>query len=321
MNEIIDELVQLNKDVRTSRSQIARLVSEIRNSNSKSEGSFSNFLNSVRARCTRGSTLMKDFVTQLTGDKTTAEVQIKNTQTRLGQFDKNIASTVKQINILETSISESQKRERKEARDFSNTLFEAEEKLQALRHIQNIVQDELLNTGKGASLLQVKTISEKLQELKAKIEKDSDPMFISVITGLMELTSERNLNDQSVLKKFLSAVSKLAAKLNEWRVKATRDRKNLRKIQKLTRTQKKNVLRSQNLLLVEYRSNKAAALSAIEELNHAVQESNRSLNRKANEIKHWNANCQDQERLGKVFLSGYSEVKRHTEGLVAALLK
>jgi hypothetical protein len=320
VNEIIDELLELNRVVLTPAQQVGRLVSQIMSSGKECANAFNSFYAKVKNNCELGSKQLKRFQAKIEGDLVTAKVGINAANARVTKNTAAVAKLTGQIKSARQTLKNAHKRHRMEQRAFRHTLAEAEGKLIAIRHVRNIVVDELLNAKSPASLVQVNTITAKLQELKTLVAKDNDSMFTTVVGGLLELVSMQNLNDQSILKKFLASLAQLSNRIRSWRKKAIKANHNIRKLNHATNAARLRSLRALGKLLVVARSSVVAAHRTVDELNNSVLFLNRVSQRKARGASHWASLCNDQARVANIFQTEHQNLGAHMTTVQKALL-
>lgn len=321
VNQIIDELVELNKSVRKGPASIGKVIGEIRAAAHNSAKAFNAFYSRVQNNCNAGNKYLNSFEVKLKGDAVVAQNGLNRANARIV---KNKAALVRlglQLANAKKSLKNAHIRQRQEKANFRNHLLEAEAKMTAIRHIRNIVVDELLNGKAPASLLQISSnLSNKLQELKTLIEKDNDPIFSTVVSSLIEMVSEKNLNDQGILRKFLKSLSKLNKRLASWRTKAIKDHNNLLKLNKINNAAKLKTIRAYGRLIVQARAAIGGAKRAIGEYQNALGLVNRALKRKGTEARQWNDLCKDQARIANLFRGAYANITNKTKAVAQALL-
>jgi hypothetical protein len=319
INQIVDELVELNKKIATPKDSIGTIVAQIGSAVRDSSRAFKGFYTDLQRNCASGQGYINDFANKLKGDLIAAQTGINDSNKAIAHSDKDAAEYAKQIKSGKAALRAAHVRHEKEKAAFAAVLMEADLKQLTIKHVRDIIEDELLN-GKAPTLLQVNTITEKLTELKGMLEKSNDNMFSVVVGSLLETISEQNLNNQTVLRNILNTLAKIRKNLLAWRKKAIATNKQIRKTAKQTAAARLKALRALGRLLVEARSAKTNAQRNIQELNAAVAHLNNALKRKTRELKHWNALCTDQARIALVFRNGRTELKNHVKKVSAALL-
>jgi len=134
-------------------------------------------------------------------------------------------------------------------------------------------------------------------------------MFSAVVSSLLQMATERNLNDQGVARKLLASLVKLNRKIRHWRKQALADQKKLRKLHRASNAANLKSIRALGSLLVEARSAVLGAVKHIDELNNAIFIIQRAIARKAKENHHWKRICEDQKRVARLFTSSIEDLK------------
>jgi len=320
VNQIIDELVELNKAVKTPAAKIGSVVSQIRAAGHDSAKAFGAFYAKVKSNCKAGNGYLKSFTAKLNGDMVSAKSGVNSANGRIKRSTTAAARLAKRLGSSKSALKRSHARQAKEARVFRQNLLEAEGKVVVIRHVRNIVVDELLNGKAPASLIQVNTITSKLQELKTMVEKDNDSMFSAVVGTLLEMVSEKNLNNQKILRKFLGALRKLKNRIVAWRKKALGNSRRIRRLSLASNAARLKSIRALGRLLVEARSSVVAAKRTIDELKNASGLISRALSRKATEVKNWGRLCADQKRVAGLFGGAYNQLRNKVKQVAASLL-
>jgi hypothetical protein len=320
VNQIIDELVELNTQVETPAAQIGALVSQIRSAAHDTSKAFNTFYAGVNSNCKAGFKYLTSFESKLKGDRVSAQASINSAKKRMTKNTAAAAKLVVQVKSAKATLRNAHARMVKDRAAYRVALLEAEGKITVIRHVRNIVVDELLNGKAPASLIQVETITTKLQELKTMVQKDNDSIFTTVVGTLLEMVTEKNLNDQKILRKFLGALSKLNNRIRAWRTSTLKRNKALHHLNKATAAARLSSLRALGKLLVEARSAVVAAKRAVEDLNNTVELLGRGLARKGNEYKNWRGLCKDQSRVNRMFVSAHKGLSKHLKSVAGRLM-
>jgi hypothetical protein len=320
VNQIIDELVALNTNVGTPASQMGELVEQIGAAAHDTATAYTKWYSGVEANCAAGFKYLKSFHEKLEGDRVGAQASVASFQSRMRKNTASAAKLVVQVKAGKATLRNAHARMVKERSAYRVALLEAEGKITVIRHVRNIVVDELLNGNAPASLIQVTTITSKLQELKTMVQKDNDSIFATVVGSLLEMVTEKNLNDQKILRKFLGALSKLNNKIRAWRTSTLKRNKEQHQIDKATAKARLTSLRALGKLLVEARSAVVAGRNAVEDLTNTVALLTRGLARKAVEAKNWYSLCADQARVNTMFVTAHKSLEAHVKGVSARLM-
>ena len=283
--EIIDELTELHTIIGTPKPDLGRLINTIKNSEKNSRHVFDKFFKSVKGNCKTGGRLLVEFMAKIKGDIVSAKAGINRAHDRIKKNTKAITKLTKQIKKHKEQLINAHRRHGKEAKQFQKTLLEAEAKIITIKHVRNIVVDELLNGKAPASLIQVQTINTNLNQLKTQVQNDNDSIFSTVINTLLEMTTEQNLNNQKILRKFLGALRTLNNRIRAWIKKSKQQYRRVRKLNLATKLATLTSLRAFGKLYVEARSSLIAAKRTIEEFKNAGTISSKGLARKNKELE------------------------------------
>jgi hypothetical protein len=319
-NQIIDELVELNSAIATPADKVARTIASIRAAANDSATAFSAFYTQVQANCASGRKQLANFASKLQGDLVNAQAGINSATKAAALNKKNAGRFQAQAAAARSALAKTHARQQKEAATYREQLLEAEAKMVVIKHVRNIVVDELLNGKAPASLLQVNTISSKLNQLKSMVEASNDSMFTTVVNSLIEMASEKNLSSQRILRKFLGALKKLNDKLKLWISTSAAENKKMNAINKANNAAKLKSVRALGRLLVEARSSVVAAARTIRELKNATTVLGRSIHRKSQEAHHWGRICAAQAKTMTVFRDARASLKAKVTQVSAALL-
>lgn len=302
-NEIIDQLLELNKLVTPSQQNLSKLVYDVRAATQDNAQSFNSFYGEVANSCKTAAEKLKSFVAKLNGDLVGAQDGINVANKSSEQSKATVTRLTDQVKEAKTALEDAKNRQANERKKSRALLNEANEKLIALRYVRNIVTDELLNPPKapGMALIQVQGITSKLEDLKKLAVKGSDAMFTTVVTSLLSMATEQNLNDQNILRKFLAALHKLEEDIKKWRTRAVAADKNIRMLNRKSNAEMLNSLRALGQLLVDARSAVMAATRTIDELKYVVDMLSKAISVKNNEAISWMNLCNDQDRIAKLF--------------------
>jgi len=273
----------------------------------------------MQRNCKIGSSYINDFSNKLKGDLLTANGAITKSEKHKVKAQKDLTKYSKEFKESKAAVRAAHIREEKEQRHFEKLLIEADNKLIVIKRVNDLIEDELLN-GKAPSLVQVNTVSEKLNELKTMLEKSDDSMFATVIGALLETVSLQNLSNQGILRNILSTLKKIKNNILAWRKKAIKDNKNVRKIAAKAMAAKLKSLAALGKLIIVAKSDIVQATRNIEELKTAIAALNVVISRKARDLKHWNALCDNQAQIAKIFRDGRSELKKHVSNVAKNLL-
>ena len=328
MNQIVEELVELNKQVAAPADKINAVVSQIINAATDSNTAFNAFYSGVKRNCDSGRTMINDFVAKLQGDKVAISAGVSESQSNIAKALKNAQGYEADIKKAKESLKNAHKRAAQEQREYERTVQESHSKLIVVKHLRNIINDELVNAqqrksqgkGKKAMLLQVQTVTEKLTELKGLLEKSNDNMFAVVVSSLLQTVTEDNFSDQGTLHKILNAVRKISENVKAWQKKAADSNKSLRATHKKQMDSQLASLRALGKLLVEARSDKTNNERNIQELNGHTLVLENALKRKQRELQFFGNVCQSHDQVAKQWNEMYANGSAKLKTLSSKIL-
>lgn len=333
LTHIVDQLVELNKLVDSPSDKIGAIISSIQSATHDSEMAFKAFNDGNHNNCESAETLLKDFVEKLKGDKLSMTTAVNEAKSGITKAEKHADEYQAEIKKIKNSLKEEHLREEKERKEFEKHMAESDEKLITVRHLKNIITDELVNAqskehehehvgtkAAKAVLVQLKTFTEKLTELKELLSNTNDSMFSVVVSNLLETVTEDNFSDQQTLRKILNSLNKIRDNLKAWRKKAQEEQKRLNKIHQTLVQSKLAELRSLGKLLVEARSDKANNEKAIQELTAHSSGIEATLNRKNRELHFFTKMCEEQNGIAKEIKSEFASQASHLKEMAVASL-
>lgn len=331
MEEIVQQLVELNASVGAPSDKIGGIVASITSASRDSQKAFTAFSSGINRNCGSGTTLLDEFVNKLKGDQVTMSTGINNAKAAIVVAERNAKNYAKQIKDAKEELRKDHIREQKERAEHEKHIREAENKLIIVRHLKNIINDELVNASNEASpktirpraamLVQLNTFSEKLNELKDLLTEASDSMFSVVVSSLLQTVTEKNFSDQGVLMKILSALKKIKTNLKAWMRKSTKERSRLNDIHHKQTASKLASLRSLGKLLVEARSDKTSNEKAIQEFTASQAGIANALKRKNRELAFFGKQCNSQSTLVKEINTQFAQEEAIYKRFQTELLK
>jgi len=320
-NTIVDGLVELNSMIKAPADTVEGLVAQMKDSTKLSHESFISFYAGVEHNCEEGQRFIKDFSAKLAGDILANEVSVENAKKAIVKANADAAKYTEQIAVTRGSITESHKRHEEEVAKFRGSITEAENKLIVIRYIRNIIEDELLNAETPATLLQVNTISEKLAELKGLLEKSKDAMFGAVVTSLLSTVSEQNLNDQTTLRKILGGLDKIKANFEQFKKDSIKVNAEATKEFSEQSSALLKMMREQGKLIIESKGSVVGHGKHIDHLVAANVAIKGAIERKKGESTSWEALCNNQIEVKKVFMDGSKAAGDHLKQVGDEIMK
>jgi len=220
MQYIINELIELNHNADTPVLEIQELLNHIEGGSSGTQENSKKVFGGIKSTCTKGESELKNFVVQLKNDLTSDQSRIIEAGNKLTDIAKTAARLNEDLNESLAGIERLSKRLKKEAEDERRYSIEAQEKLDVIKRVRDLINDELVDGSQAGAFVQIKKIKATINELKEKMEnmKDQGP-FSPLISALISLTSEGNFSDQKILKSILRLLHQIQENLQKFQVK------------------------------------------------------------------------------------------------------
>jgi len=212
------QFVELNNAMGVQKEDVGVIIANVRNVIAEDAKAFRNFARGLESQCTASTARIRSSIQDLTNKIRDALSNIANWQKNLNTAQADVKDA--QLNIVKgrQQLVQLQQRQNKVSLDFEVYTTEADKKLNVVKVLRDIITDELLNRSPGA-LVQVNKFQAKLAELKGLLNNNSDSLYSPMIGVLLDLATEQNFSDQSVLRKILQNLKNLDAALKSFRAK------------------------------------------------------------------------------------------------------
>jgi len=215
---ILQQFVELNDAMGVQKEDVGVIIAQVKNTLDAGSKQFTNFFRSIESHCTSASASLSSTLKGL-------DSNVNEAKTNLNNWNKNVALALKDQKDAQAQISQGRvqlsgldKRISKITMDYKVFVSEADKKSNVVKILRDIITDELYNKTPGA-LVQVAKFQQKLSELKDLLNNNSDSLYSPMISVLLDLATEQNFSDQSVLKKILQNLNNLDAALKAFRLK------------------------------------------------------------------------------------------------------
>lgn len=234
---ILQQFVELNDAMGVQKEDVGVIIAQVKNTLDAGSSQFTNFFKSIESHCTSASAKLNSALKGLQSNVNDARLNLNN-------WNKNAAAAVRdqkdaqaQIGVGRTQLAGLNKRIAKITMDYKVFASEADKKLNVIKILRDIITDELVNKTPGA-LVQVQKFQQKLSELKDLLNNNSDSLYSPMVSVLLDLATEQNFTDQTVLKKILENLNNLNKAMKAFR---TRQERALNSEVASIRTQVRNV--------------------------------------------------------------------------------
>jgi len=217
-SNIINQFIELNDELGNAKEDVGVIISNVKTVLQDEEKLSEAHFNELTNNCNSVDGAITTSITKLTND------QIESTKI-LNEWKATLASSANDIKKAESDakstvakIKSNQKSMDKSVEDFKVTVTEATMKLGVVKVLRDIITDELLNNSAHThSFVQMNKFTDKLNELKGMLNNDSDSEYSPLVSVLLELASEQNFSDQTMLNQILQNINNLDKSLKEFK--------------------------------------------------------------------------------------------------------
>jgi septal ring factor EnvC (AmiA/AmiB activator) len=218
MTNILNQFVELNNAMGVQKEDVGVIIANVRNTLRSGARSYKTFFSAVETQCASALSKVKAGINN-------SQQNINDALSNINNWKKNAAAAKSDVKDAQANIAKGRSqlsglraRISKQAIDYKVYAVEADKKLNVVKVLRDIISDELLNRTPGA-LVQVNKFHEKLNELKNLLNNNSDSLYSPMISVLLDLATEQNFSDQSVLRKILQNLNNLDRALRDFRAK------------------------------------------------------------------------------------------------------
>jgi chromosome segregation ATPase len=326
---IITEFVNLATLTNQPKASVGAVVADIKTALTDSYNSGKAAFSTINQNCEIGTQKINAFLAKLNADLSSDNANVNEAKKNLVKIAASSAENTRQQNKANKDLQDLEKSRESQNHLWEKTTIEAESKLNVIKRLRDLVTDELLNgpvaqpkVGKTA-LVQVNTFKTTLLELKeemSKMEKLDSTLYTPLIESLLELTTEQNFADQTILNKILQVLKKLENNLKNWRAKS----------QKSNEAINKTLAAQEKALNEQLNAFKKLELSAAQEkrlneefLEHSqgqIEHVNAQKAKKTHELKNWTQLCVYEQNLARELAKQNAEANADVNKVATHLL-
>jgi hypothetical protein len=295
--EIMDDFVEVHKEA-SQQVDVGLVLTDVKVTLQASEKKYKEFLSSFLVSCNNAKAKVNGFVTRLTTARSEAQNQVANTwanQAKKGtagvkEAQTNSAEVSKRLEAIQKQLSQV-------IIDFHEGVVETDSKLNVVKQLRDIIEDELINPGK--SFIQVEKFNAKLKDLQALIKRSGDSLYTPIIATLVQLASEQNFSDQGILKAILKNLKELQDNLTKFRAEREASMNVTLKNLKAQEENLNSQLEDYHHLEQRYVSDVAEAHQNTQLLNTEITNLNTEIKRKQDEFESIVHLCNTEEEMFK----------------------
>jgi len=293
---ILQQFVELNDAMGVQKEDVGVIIAKVKSTITSADKSYKNFFRTLETHCASATARLNTSIKNLVSN-------INDASNNLNTWKKNLASAVRDEKDAAANIKSGRvqmvglrKRVDKVTMDFKVYAAEADRKLVVVKVLRDIITDELFNKSPGA-LVQIVKFQQKLAELKELLNNNSDSLYSPIVTVLLDLATEQNFSDQSVLRKILQNLNNLGNALRQFRAK---QEASLKSEMVSLRKQMKNVrgrIRAYRRMRAQAVSKKIDAGHYMSFYTHEISHFNAEKGRKGDELRMFKKLCAFEKRI------------------------
>jgi peptidoglycan hydrolase CwlO-like protein len=299
LEKLLDDFVELEK-IQKKAPTPGVLLAQIRNAFENQSKANKDFHRTLKTHCTSANTKIQNSINSLTQAITESQNNLNNHKNQLTKSQTSAKDAAGNIKTARAQYKDLQKRLDKTLLDYKVVAQEANQKLSVVKLLRDIISDELLNNAPG-SFVQLNKFQEKLNELKGMLNNNNDSIYAPIVSVLLDLATEQNFSNQSILKQILVNINNLDKALKEFR---KRQEAGLDTETKSIRAQMKNTvarIQAYSKMRAQARSNALDAQHYIKFYTHEIEHFNAEKGRKTEEQKMFTKLCTFQKSTRKNF--------------------
>jgi len=214
---IIHQFVELNTEMGVPKEDVGVLIANVKATLTRSKKAHENFFRTMETQCTSALALIDKEIKSHSDSVADATNQINTWAKNLSKATADRKDATANIKKARVQLKDLKKKVSKAVLNYRVFAEEADKKLNVVKILRDIINDELYNRAPG--LVQVTKFTQKLAELKEMLNNDTDSLYSPIVSVLLDLATEQNFSDQSTLKKILTNLNNLDKALREFRTK------------------------------------------------------------------------------------------------------
>ena len=266
---LLTDFVSLHESMGAEKNDIGVLLARVRHANERQLNSLKGFKRIISKQCDSSNSRIKQVIATIKQNLNSAKNSLNQWTKTLVKARRARKAAAEQI---KKTINEEHKLEEKLAKfvvEYQVVAKDGDEKLLLTRQLLDIITTELVNHA-GSSFIQLKNFKEKLNELKSALNNSNESIYGPIVTSLLELATEQNFSDQSVLGRIVAYIKALRASVKKFRKE---QESNLDKEVGIIRKQIKNAERR----IEVYRRARNQAVSQVIDAKHYIKSYNHEI--------------------------------------------
>ena len=315
---ILQQFVELNDAMGVEKVDVGVIVAQVKNTLNTGSKSYTSFFRTLETQCSSGKARLSASINAAAQSINDANSNINNWNKNLGSAKMDVKGAQFGINEGKRHIFDFQRGLEKLNFNYKVYATEADKKLNIVKVLRDMITDELLNRTPGA-LVQVSKFQEKLKELKELLNNNTDSLYSPMISVLLDLATEQNFSDQTVLRKILQNLNNLNNALLQFRANQekalTSNVRNLRRSIKNTQSR----IRTYQRMRAQANSKLIDATNYLAFYRNEVSHFSAEKNRLADQLNLFNKLCTFERKVGQQGKTSFSTMKSTVSNLFARI--
>ena len=217
--EIMEDFVEVHKEAEESQN-IGQIITTIKTSMAQNEKKYESFINSFRLSCKNAESKLSKFIKRLNKQLNHLKHKVNKSTNHAKDSNKQRQENSVNLSKAQKELENIKKQQIQLILDYHAGAAESDQRIIVVQDLENQIVDELANHEfhDDASFIELKNkLNEKTNKLKTLIMKSGNSLEAKALISLVDLASEHNFSDQSILRKILKLLRKLKNKLVEYR--------------------------------------------------------------------------------------------------------
>lgn len=219
INRLIDSLVQLNNVAGMSIGTIRDLIDNIEESNEKSHRLLDEVYDRIGGTCSKAEDGFKSFISKLKFDQVMVNDKINKAKSSItGAREQEY---IEKKTLAERELDDINYQKKLENENFAKYQTETLKKLNSLKIIRDIIQDELMIPIMYDSFVQIDctSVKTKIFNTEFNFRDVKTSLFIPMLSTLLQIAESKNFSDPVILQNIIDTIDKIINNLKEFELK------------------------------------------------------------------------------------------------------
>lgn len=307
-DKLFEALTAANKAAGLDDNKIYEVVSQISNSLTEGYDEYRTLAISYLSNCRSGDELMKGLIFNIKHDISTIESNIFQSKMQIDKAKDELKMYETELKKSRTDQSTLEKRIDDTITEYTTNMKEAQEKLDTIQVLQQMINDELLalnmKNKKNVNFVQLKDCPDKVEQFKNTLTtklKDFQYIENTILATMITMAQANQFADKPLLYKLVNLLQKLEYSLQNFITKIEVDHKLL--VQNLKDLVKNKIINVRDLEeMISRKNSQVIEYTQIIYFAKTDKEVNeKMLARKSEEFRHWVKICNQQKKFENSF--------------------